>query len=103
MADPESRIAYVDQSDVSTVPVQRKSSRSTESLSKEKLDTNEKHHHPVDTEIALAKDTEEVELARARRATFYARFRPFILAGVALVIIGWWISATVLKATRHRW
>ncbi|CAA7259231.1 unnamed protein product [Cyclocybe aegerita] len=34
---------------------------------------------------------------------FYARFRPFVLTALALVILGWWISATVLKATRHRW
>ncbi|KAF8891723.1 Na+ dependent nucleoside transporter C-terminus-domain-containing protein [Infundibulicybe gibba] len=33
----------------------------------------------------------------------YRRFRPFILIGFALIILGWWISATVLKATRHRW
>jgi hypothetical protein len=33
----------------------------------------------------------------------YARFRPFILAALALTILGWWISSTVLQATRHRW
>ncbi|KAK0195230.1 Na+ dependent nucleoside transporter C-terminus-domain-containing protein [Armillaria mellea] len=35
--------------------------------------------------------------------TFYQRFRPFILGAVAMVILGWWISSIVLKATRHRW
>ncbi|KAG8917113.1 hypothetical protein FRC00_014022, partial [Tulasnella sp. 408] len=32
----------------------------------------------------------------------YPRLRPFILAGLALLILGWWISATILPATRHR-
>ena len=27
----------------------------------------------------------------------------YILTALALLILGWWISATVLKATRHRW
>lgn len=30
-------------------------------------------------------------------------YRPYILIGLAILILGWWISATVLKATRHRW
>lgn len=33
----------------------------------------------------------------------YRRFRPYILAGSILVILGWWISSTILPATRHRW
>ncbi|KAI8994069.1 Na+ dependent nucleoside transporter C-terminus-domain-containing protein [Trametes punicea] len=33
----------------------------------------------------------------------FRRFRPIILVALAAVILGWWISATVLKATRHRW
>ena len=33
----------------------------------------------------------------------YPKFRPYILTALALLILGWWISATVLKATRHRW
>lgn len=32
-----------------------------------------------------------------------SRSRPYILIGLAILILGWWISATVLKATRHRW
>ena len=32
-----------------------------------------------------------------------ARYRPFILAGLALLILAWWISSTVLLDTRHRW
>ncbi|KAF8904390.1 Na+ dependent nucleoside transporter C-terminus-domain-containing protein [Gymnopilus junonius] len=34
---------------------------------------------------------------------FYSRARPVILTALALLILGWWISSTVLKATRHRW
>jgi CNT family concentrative nucleoside transporter len=30
-------------------------------------------------------------------------FRPLLLAALATLILGWWISSTVLKATRHRW
>jgi len=29
--------------------------------------------------------------------------RPYILIALAFLIFGWWVSATVLKATRHRW
>ncbi|KII92489.1 hypothetical protein PLICRDRAFT_50865 [Plicaturopsis crispa FD-325 SS-3] len=87
--------------DAEHAAVQRKATRSTESFEKEK------NRHAVDPEVLLAqeeaKDTEEVEAARAHRKEIYAKFRPFILAGLAAVILGWWISATVLKATRHRW
>ncbi|XP_006460871.1 hypothetical protein AGABI2DRAFT_68805 [Agaricus bisporus var. bisporus H97] len=38
-----------------------------------------------------------------KTSNFYARFRPYILGGIAAAILGWWISATVLPATRHRW
>lgn len=51
----------------------------------------------------LAKDEAEVEADREARHAFYQRFRPFILGGLALLILGWWISATVMPATRHRW
>jgi len=46
---------------------------------------------------------EDIEKSQARRAIFWSKYRPFILAGVATMIFGWWVSATVLKATRHRW
>lgn len=56
--------------------------------------TDQYVHHASDDDAAESK---------ARRAAFYKRFRPLILAGVAAVILGWWISSTVLLATRHRW
>ena len=33
----------------------------------------------------------------------HSRYRSYILVGFATLILGWWISSTVLKATRHRW
>lgn len=78
--------------------VHRKTSQSTESF------PNEKHPNAdIEAEAVLAHDEEEVEGARARRERLYQRFRPFILGGLAAVILGWWISSIVLKATRHRW
>ncbi|KAL0956128.1 hypothetical protein HGRIS_002294 [Hohenbuehelia grisea] len=61
------------------------------------------HQHDGEQPAVLLKDEEETEAARRLRAERYAKFRPFILGGVALLILGWWISATILKATRHRW
>jgi len=37
------------------------------------------------------------------RKQFYNKCRPFILWALASLILAWWISATVLKSTRHRW
>lgn len=54
-------------------------------------------------EKELEKDEEEVEHDRKRRHELYVKFRPLILAALAALILGWWISATILKATRHRW
>ncbi|KAG7444793.1 uncharacterized protein BT62DRAFT_933846 [Guyanagaster necrorhizus] len=57
-----------------------------------------KLHAAKDPEVAMSKEKEEDETT-----TLYQRFRPSILGAVAIVILGWWISATVLEATRHRW
>jgi CNT family concentrative nucleoside transporter len=55
----------------------------------------------ADDPEALAKfQTTEEESAAS---IFYAKARPYILGGFAAAILGWWISATVLPATRHRW
>ncbi|KAF8626833.1 hypothetical protein AX15_004664 [Amanita polypyramis BW_CC] len=50
-----------------------------------------------------AKDDGDSHVERKRRRMLYAKYRPLILGGLAAAILGWWISATVLKATRHRW
>jgi len=84
-----------------TEVVERKASRTSES------DASNNEKGGIDPEVQqikeLAHDETEVEGARKWRHDLYARFRPFILAGLALVILGWWISATVLERTRHRW
>lgn len=72
-------------------PVQRAGSGSSYA---EEKGTVEPYVHRADDDLVES---------QARRAAFYKRFRPFILAGVAAVILGWWISSTILKATRHRW
>jgi CNT family concentrative nucleoside transporter len=54
----------------------------------------------ADGPVAMTKDGEDEE---DEKNTFYWRFRPFILGGLAAAILGWWISATVLQATRSRW
>ena len=49
--------------------------------------------------------TDNAEVAHEKQSPIglYPKFRPYILTALALLILGWWISATVLKATRHRW
>jgi len=74
--------------------VKRTVSRNSDSV------TDEKKEHPLVT----VKDDEQRFLEKERReVTLYQRLRPFILGLLAAAILGWWISATVLKATRHRW
>jgi CNT family concentrative nucleoside transporter len=51
----------------------------------------------------VAHDEAEVAEHKEHKTELYQRFRPFILAATALVILGWWISSIVLKQTRHRW
>ena len=45
----------------------------------------------------------DVEEVKERSWSSYERLRPFILVGLALLILAWWISSIVLPATRHRW
>lgn len=37
------------------------------------------------------------------KETLYTKYEPYFLSLTAVVILGWWISATILEATRHRW
>lgn len=62
-----------------------------------------KNHHDLVTAVPPEHDLEDPEAEGEKKVSFYQRYRPFILAGIAIVILGWWISATVLPATRHRW
>lgn len=72
--------------------IQRKTTASSASFDEKK------NHTAKDVEGVMSTDKEE-----DGTPTFYQRFRPFILTAVAMVILGWWISSIVLKATRHRW
>ena len=81
--------------------VARTTSRSSGSIHKEKV---------VDPETQVTKDLssesylgEDAEEAPSTLSTLYAKTRPLVLVALALAILGWWISATILKATRHRW
>lgn len=48
--------------------------------------------------------TDDAEVAQEKQSLgLYSQLRPYLLTALALLILGWWISATVLKATRHRW
>jgi concentrative nucleoside transporter, CNT family len=83
-------------------PIKRMSATSY-NFSNEKDDiTKEKHPVNSDGPEILAPIPND-EAGRNQRHELYLRFRPYILTGIALVILGWWISATILKATRHRW
>ena len=58
-----------------------------------------------DTAITLTGDVEVAHDSEEKQSPIglYPKLRPYILTALALLILGWWISATVLKATRHRW
>ena len=82
-------------------PLKRQSSRaSSSSITKEKIDKVPSNDPEVFVQNTPNDDDEKPKGLWSR---FYGRYRPFVLAFVALVVLGWWISATVLKATRHRW
>lgn len=75
-------------------PAKRMSSSSTKSF------TNEKPH--VEDGV-LTEPVDGGGVEGDRRKVIYNKWRPYILGFFAMVILGWWISATILKATRHRW
>lgn len=83
--------------------IDRKQSRSSASESFAKNDpTNVNTDVEVrDPEKANAATREQEDVSNLTKV--YRRFRPFVLAAIAAVILGWWISSTVLEATRHRW
>jgi CNT family concentrative nucleoside transporter len=70
---------------------------------------NSQNKRPVDpvingeTNVLVAKEEEEIEEEGAKRANLWRKVRPFALIGLALLILSWWISATILSATRNRW
>jgi hypothetical protein len=70
---------------------------------------NSRNRRPVDpavngeTNVLAAKEEEEIEEEQASLARLWRKIRPFALSGIALLILGWWISATILAGTRNRW
>jgi hypothetical protein len=82
--------------------VDEKKTRSSSSI-------DSQNRRPVDpavngeTNVLAAKEEEEIEKQKAKRAILWRKIRPFVLSGLALLILGWWISATVLPGTRNRW
>jgi CNT family concentrative nucleoside transporter len=79
----------------------------TEPLAKETADSiSEKDEGLIFEKARQAervRDEEEAIFKRERRQERWKRARPFVLTALALLILGWWLSATILKATRHRW
>ncbi|KAF8160955.1 Na+ dependent nucleoside transporter C-terminus-domain-containing protein [Crassisporium funariophilum] len=52
-----------------------------------------------DVEVAATHDEQD----ESKSTGLYSKLRPYLLTALALVILGWWISSTILKTTRHRW
>lgn len=79
--------------------LKRSRSASNSSIRKEKA-SNEQ-----DQELGRVEKDEDEDhnVSQMRREVIYQRLRPFILGGLAALILGWWISSTILEATRHRW
>lgn len=81
--------------DISPYAADEKKLHSSTSLNKE--------HHITDAAVLDAKEEADIEADRKKQTGIWRRIRPFFLTALALLILGWWISATVLPATRHRW
>ncbi|KAK2467818.1 hypothetical protein APHAL10511_000113 [Amanita phalloides] len=59
---------------------------------------------PINAPTTILQDnTDDDDAGQQRQKELYAKFRPFILGTLAAIILGWWVSATILEATRHRW
>ncbi|KAG6920104.1 hypothetical protein DXG01_010172 [Tephrocybe rancida] len=72
--------------------------RSADSLAKEKLEYSDEKL-PEDPELGVLDDGEAPGLS----SKIWSKLQPLILPALAILILAWWISATILKATRHRW
>lgn len=64
----------------------------------------------VQRKLSSSSSSDAAEKAGVERAdegpqesTLNRKLRVAFLIGLAALILGWWISATVLKATRDRW
>lgn len=66
-------------------------------------DSSSVHKQTNPAEVEKGVPQEDIEETKEHSWTSYERLRPFILGGIALLILAWWISSIVLPATRHRW
>jgi concentrative nucleoside transporter, CNT family len=66
-------------------------------------DKDEKSVHNAKTEPNVTDLETPANAEDSENAGQRSWYRTLILVGLAVLILGWWISATVLKATRHRW
>ena len=84
--------------------LQRKQSRSSgaDSIAKGDPTPDPTNVQVADPEKAqphgLPQDNEESTLTKLTR-----KYRVVVLGALSALILGWWISSTVLEATRHRW
>ncbi|KAG2750754.1 hypothetical protein P692DRAFT_20831656 [Suillus brevipes Sb2] len=76
--------------------IQRKSSVSTNS------DGKKENAQVVDPGADL-EDAQEKDEATQAKNTFDKKLRVVVLIALAALILGWWISSTILAATRERW
>ncbi|KAG8941264.1 hypothetical protein FRC00_012447, partial [Tulasnella sp. 408] len=90
---------------LTTTDLARRSDEHTNEKKSEdaKLDTLSMHSAEKQEGFVKTKQAPDRSEDSPQRSPLYPRLRPFILAGLALLILGWWISATILPATRHRW
>lgn len=72
--------------------------RFADSSKQSRASTDEEKISPQDMEVDRNESVEKVQPGQ-----IYARLRPYLLTALGLVILGWWISSTILKNTRHRW
>jgi len=81
------------------------SSSAEKSLSERTMvsSVKEKRSSSEPSAVTVVMEPERQSEEERKESRFYAKYRPFILTALALVILGWWISSIVLKATRHRW
>lgn len=82
--------------DVENQFIQRKTTSTFSNEKASKPDVN------VESDQVGEKDEGDVEKAPLAAASD-SKYRVFVLIGLAALILGWWISATILKATRGRW
>ncbi|KAG2043502.1 hypothetical protein BDR03DRAFT_1005533 [Suillus americanus] len=76
--------------------IQRKISVSTNS-------DREQESAPVVNAGGDLEGAEEKDEGTQARSTFDKRLRVVVLISLAALILGWWISSTILTATRGQW